>query len=194
MKNRPYKKTKIDFELTYHSDVEIVEEFGEVEIEGYGIIRVNNLGTKVYTKTGKFPTLFTDDWGYVLFNIGSSHRRNFYKTMRLHRLVALAFIPNPDPENLTQVNHKDGNKLNNCVTNLEWISGKGNVQHAWKTGLIKPRIGSKSPRAILTEEQVLEIREKYSIYKYKISELAKEYGVSRNVIGNIIARRTWTHI
>lgn len=51
----------------------------------------------------------------------------------IHRLVAQAFIPNP--ENKKTVNHKDGNKLNNCIDNLEWATEKENQQHKWKNGL-----------------------------------------------------------
>lgn len=56
------------------------------------------------------------------------------KEFLVHRLIAKTFIPNP--ENLPFVNHKDGNKLNNSVSNLEWCSAKGNVNHAFDTGLM----------------------------------------------------------
>lgn len=58
------------------------------------------------------------------------------KQFRRHQLVALAFIPNDDKQ--LEINHIDGNKLNNMVGNLEWITHKENGLHAWKTGLTKP--------------------------------------------------------
>lgn len=59
--------------------------------------------------------------------------------VRVHRIVAEEFIPNPD--NKPEVNHIDGNKNNNCVSNLEWSTKKENCQHAWDTGLAKPSRG-----------------------------------------------------
>lgn len=65
---------------------------------------------------------------------GYMYVRTRNKNFILHRLVASAFIDNPD--NLRQVNHKDGNKLNNSVDNLEWVTAKENIQHAINRGLI----------------------------------------------------------
>lgn len=85
----------------------------------------------------------------------NKNRRNF----GVHRLVAEAFIPNPNY--FPVVNHKDGNKQNNCVENLEWVTYEENIIHAWKTGLIKkknfPR-GENVSHAKLTHEQVRYIR------------------------------------
>lgn len=67
--------------------------------------------------------------GYQVVNI---KKKIYY----VHRLVAEEFIPNPD--NLPQINHKDGNKRNNNVENLEWCTNSENISHAYKIGLIKP--------------------------------------------------------
>jgi hypothetical protein len=79
-----------------------------------------------------------DKGGYELVALGSkSNHKDDFKNFLVHRLVAAAFIPNP--ENLPQVNHKDGDKLNNTVDNLEWIGNKDNQHHkryTLKSGLI----------------------------------------------------------
>ena len=72
------------------------------------------------------------------------------KTIVIHREVAKAFILNP--LNKPQVNHIDGNKLNNNIENLEWVTNKENIRHAHKSGLTKPSIGKNKPRLILNLE------------------------------------------
>ena len=76
----------------------------------------------------------------------------------VHRLVACAFIPNPD--NLPCVNHKDGNKQNNCVDNLEWCTYSYNQKHAFKTGL-RDCNDEKNTQHKLSQSDVLEIRKLY---------------------------------
>ena len=75
------------------------------------------------------------------------------KTTLVHRAVALAFIPNPN--NLPEVNHKDGNKLNNCVNNLEWVTKEENQKHA--SFILGKRIGKDCYMTQLTEETVVKI-------------------------------------
>ncbi len=78
--------------------------------------------------------------GYYRVSLTDGRRR---KQKYVHRLLAELFIPNPD--NLPQVNHKDGNKLNCSLDNLEWVSVKQNVVHAYRHGLITHISGENHP-------------------------------------------------
>lgn len=118
--------------------------------------------------------------GYLRVIIGQ--RRYF-----VHRLVAQKYIPNP--ENKLQVNHKDGNKLNNYYENLEWVTNQGNREHAVKNGL--QIYGEKCPWAKLTKENVLFILQDNS---HNITELAKMFNVARITIRDIKLGRTWKQL
>lgn len=92
---------------------------------------------------------------------------NKQKQFAVHRLVALAFIPNP--KNYDQINHKDGNKNNNFVTNLEWCDNSYNIRHALENGLISREKQSKNSfMRKLSYEQVVFIRQIYAKYKNEI--------------------------
>lgn len=111
---------------------------------------------------------------------------------RVHRLVAMAFIPNPD--NKPEVNHIDGNKSHNYFKNLEWVTSSENVSHTYKSLGRVPRKGQQVNTNILTPNQVIQIRAKYIPYKYSYKKLGDEYGVDQSAIYLIIKRRNWKHL
>ena len=95
------------------------------DIEGYeGLYQVSNLGRVYSKKTNRFLTMKKGNHGYERVALFKDGKQKFYLK---HRLVAQAFIPNPD--NLPEVNHKDEDKSNNCVSNLEWCDGKYNCNY-----------------------------------------------------------------
>ena len=106
--------------------------------------------------------------GYSQVTLWKDKRRHMYL---IHKLVANAFIPNP--ENYPQINHKDGNKTNNNVENLEWCNNSQNQLHAWRIGLQKPHLAGKPMRPVVL------YKNNESILFKSIAECAKflkEYG------------------
>lgn len=106
---------------------------------------------------------------------------------KVHRILAQAFIPNP--ENKPQVNHKDGDKHNLTLSNLEWVTVSENVKHSFDTNLNTFK-GDKHPFALLSNSD--------AIYIYKsvksIGQLAKEYNVGKHIIWSIKGGKSWAHI
>lgn len=115
-------------------------------------------------------------------------RRNY-----IHRLVAIHFIPNP--ENKPQVNHIDGNKLNNTVCNLEWCTDEENQAHAIRMGLRNDPFvpGEAHPNAKLTNEKVLSIRRMYK-EGVRQQDIADRFGIALITAHMIIRRKLWKHI
>lgn len=116
------------------------------------------------------------------------------RTMRVHRLVAEAFIPNPDGKDT--VNHIDGNKQNNVVSNLEWANRSEQMFHAYDLGLKTSRMGSDNSNAKLTPEEVKEIRKLYVPYSREFGTvaLANKYGVTDRVIGLIVKNKAYKNV
>ena len=114
------------------------------------------------------------------------------KVVRVHVLVAQAFIPNLEYKPV--VNHMDGNKLNNRVSNLEWTTQCENVRHACAIGLMK--FGYERSTAKLTAEQVRYIRRNYIPYdkEFGLRALARNFDVHYNTIAGIIRGDTYKNI
>jgi hypothetical protein len=108
------------------------------------------------------------------------------RSVLLHRVVAAAFLGMPGPTD--QVNHIDGNKLNNRIENLEWTSPSGNIQHALRFGLKDS--GETHEFAKLTEADIRDIR---CALDRGVSgaELARKYGVTKSNISCIKHGRSW---
>lgn len=113
------------------------------------------------------------------------------KPFKVHRLVAEAFLLNP--LHLPQVNHKDGNKDNNNVENLEWCTAQINVLHSFKNGL--SQTGEEIWCHRLTEVDVAEIRKKYRYgdKEFGTKPLARAYGVSNTTIRRIVKNKKWRY-
>jgi len=127
--------------------------------------------TKPYPLSGKTLTPHDNGHGYQVIALHDAHGHMLQTTV--HRLVALAFIPNPD--SLPDVNHIDGDKSNNVVENLEWVSVSDNAYHAHNV------LGAYNAYKALTEEQVLAIRAD----ERPEHEIAQDYGMTQSHINSI---------
>lgn len=167
------------------------------EIEKYSGYLIFSTGEIFSIKRNNFLVGKTDKYGYrvVLLTLES---KKVHKTV--HRLVAEAFLGFSS----LQVNHKDGNKQNNCLENLEYVTAKENTEHAFKLGLRKscPKgirtnsngFGEGNGTSILKEDQVIAIKK---LLKEKIltqKKIADTFSVSESCIKMIAQGRSWKHL
>lgn len=125
-----------------------------------------------------------DEDGYSQVSLSKENQRI---TKKVHRLVALHHIENPN--GYIMINHIDGAKTNNYYRNLEWCTSSMNTKHAYKLGLLKA-YGEHNGQSKLTEAQVLEIIKS----KLRVVDLARRYQVSSSAICGIRKRREWKHL
>lgn len=113
--------------------------------------------------------------------------RNQVKLVYAHRLVCLAFVERIEGKN--QVNHKNGDTLDNCLENLEWMSAAENIAHSILNNLHCR--GETHYRSKLTEENVREILSRKYTAKEK-KEIAERFGISIKTLSDVIRRRSWS--
>lgn len=131
-----------------------------------------------------------DSKGY--YHIILSHKGHLYD-FRIHRLVALAFIKNKDSAR-TIVNHKDGNKLNPHVNNLEWCTYSENVIHAIQNKLLVPAKGENSGKAVITNDIARDICKLLEKGQMTQREISKALNISEGIVRAIRIKDNWVDI
>lgn len=165
-----------------------------IELEIRNFYPIEYKGVKypyLINSIGDILVFFKDEWkelkqrvdprGYKIVDL---HKKGFKKTIPVHRLVATMFCYNPDPENNIFVNHIDGNKLNDCASNLEWVTPKENVQHAFRTGLTVLKLSKKEVHEIcrmLTDGVEMDI-------------IAERFGICIPYLHSIYYKKAWREI
>lgn len=140
-----------------------------------GLYQVSNLGNVRSLITNRLLKINGDNYGYLQVILYKDKKRI---TGKVHRLVAKAFIENQ--YNKPQVNHKDGNKLNNHVSNLEWMTNKENKRHAMDTGVTKMHINTRIGNIKSKGTVILNVQN--GVYYKSPSEACKDYNVNAGTV------------
>ena len=155
------------------------------KVQGFENYEISNFGRLRNIKTGKFKKLMVNREGYIRTSISDG---NTTKSIAVHRLVALAFIENT--YNKPLVNHKDSNRSNNNASNLEWATYSENAKHMVENGNNTDKRGINNPMALLTKEQVLEIR----AFEGPSRVLAEKFNISTNAIDRVRVGASYKNI
>jgi hypothetical protein len=161
-----------------------IPEFPDYAVSNMGNVKRISSGNATHAGRLKSPSL--NSRGYLIVRL---RRDGKSLTKPVHILVGRCFIGLRPVE--LQTNHIDGDKLNNHVHNLEYVSASENIIHALRLGLSSPRKGERNPLAKLTKQKVLEIRASASL---GYAELGRKYSVRPSTIWAVLTRRTWREV
>ena len=177
---------------TFRSNTRLSPAFKEVpghpnyEVNAYSTIRRIRPAQGTWKNRRLSPTVNSN--GYMTVRLTSKGKgKNEY----LHRIVALTFI-GPPPSAKHEVDHIDGNKANNRVSNLRWVTREENMKFAHANGQIHNK-GSNHALAKLNEDQVSQIRESFKAGRQTPKQLAAHFKVSLATIYSIVSNKTWKH-
>ena len=128
--------------------------------------------------------------GYASFTAGKKGMRT---RVMVHRLVAELFLPNPN--NLSDVDHLDSDRMNPSVDNLEWVSHEENIRRAYERGHHEGRaVGENNNRSRLNKDIVNQIRMEYWFYSVTVMEISKKYNIPWTTVDHVVKGETWVHI
>lgn len=148
---------------------------------------VTNCGKVYNLKLGRYISIDTSN-KYCRVTLNNGKRKRFF----VHRLVALLYIDNPD--SLPIINHKNGDKLDNRVVNLEWSTYGSNLQHAYDTKLRSNRVGESMHTSYLKEKDIEKIFKMRYNSKYSHQKIADIIGTTRANVTAILHRKSWGHV
>lgn len=161
-----------------------IKDFPSYKVSSEGRIKATN-----YNHTGveREIRIFKNIRGYMACNL-------MYKGVRkrktVHQLVAIAFLDNPRA--LTQVNHKNGDKTDNRVSNLEWCTTTENIRHSFSEKLNIPKTGERHAGCKVSDEDVRDIRKLRLVGGMRLSSIAKLYGICFQNVSLICLNKTRT--
>jgi len=164
----------------------------EVTTEGrvYSMQRKHN-GSEVIDNKEKLMKSTDVPGDYTLISLVDND--GVRKSMKVHRLVALTFLDKPKSEEKLVVNHLDGNKHNNVLSNLEWCTYAENSQHAFAIGLSAPAVGEDNPQSKISEAEARDII-KDLLKGATNSEVSTAYGLHERYVSLIRHRRRWKYL
>jgi len=165
----------------------MIEKWKDIP-EYEGLYQVSNLGRVKSLKYNKQRILKPETIKKGYERVVFSDKKKYL----IHRLVLLTFKPD-EYFNGAQANHRDCNKHNNTLENLEWCNQSDNMKHAFKNKLIKRNKGSNHINSKLKEHQIPVIRNLYKVLN-NYSDIAKLFKVDSAAIRHIIIGKSWTHI
>lgn len=184
--------------ISAHPDYE-VSNLGRVRRATESICSMPNGGTKIRARAGQLLKIGSfqpsgDQLPYARVTLQVRGQRSG-KSLSVHRLVAEAFIPNPD--NKPCVNHINWDVSDARALNLEWCTHKENALHSWHAGrwanLPHPGFGASHHGAKLTDEDVRKIR-KMSAQGLSNAKVAKAFGIDRSIVSRIRCGLVWAHV
>ena len=149
------------------------------------------ISRSIHRKEERILSLVETNNGY--FRVGLRHDDGEFRYYLIHRIVMIEFNPVYNFQNL-QVNHIDGIKSNNCIWNLEWVTCKENIIHAYKTGLKTQYRGEQCSYATITNAQAEQIAKLLITKQYSHEQIANIVGCHTNIVRSISSGSTWIDI